>query len=137
MKMANNIFRFTILALICSCVFFLSKNYALIKDLNEKNGVLQLQENNLKKNLKKTSGISYSDVLQKLNGIEGVQILNFSRSSEGKITVNVEITGDKTKVVDAFKKISQKENFYSMDNITMEQDRYENLKARTDINFVP
>lgn len=136
MKKANNIYIGIILFLICSCMFFLSENYTLIKNLNGKNNALQLQKRELREEEKKKSEINYSDILQKLNHIEGVQILDFARDNGGKITAHVKISGDKAKIVNALKKVREKKNFYSIDNIRMEQDKYKNIKASADVNFM-
>ncbi|MHC6179437.1 hypothetical protein ACYUJ6_06215 [Clostridium sp. JNZ X4-2] len=136
MKKANNIYIGIVLFLICSSIIFLSENYILIKNLNGKNNALQWQKRQLDKEEKKKSKINYSDILQKLNDIEGIQIMDFTRDNGKKITAHVKISGDKARVVNALKKIREKKNFYSIDNIRMEQDKYKNIKASADVNFM-
>jgi hypothetical protein len=91
----------------------------------------------MERNDEKSNEISCGDVLQRLRDIDGMEILNFAGDGKGKIIVHVEIKGDKAEILSAFKKVESKKNFYSMDNIRMEQDKDKNIKAAADINFIP
>ncbi|WP_294181315.1 hypothetical protein [uncultured Clostridium sp.] len=134
-KMTNGVYGVIILILTLSCIFFLSENCLLIKNLNIKNYNFKLQETKSEKSLNNVNAINYGDVLQKLDSLDGVQILNFTRSKNGKIAVKLEISGDKEKIADTLKKIRQRDNFYNMGNIKIEQDKCSNIKAKIDVNF--
>lgn len=136
MNMVNNIYRIIIIFLVCSCTVLLIKNYNVLKNIHSENVKLQFVEKNLKNQTKDKEQVSYTDILRKLNCIEGMQVINVANNNDGKLTVQFEVIGDQAEIKSILEKVKKIKYFSNIDNIKIEQDKFQGIKTKADVNFI-
>ncbi|OAA83297.1 hypothetical protein [Clostridium ljungdahlii] len=136
MNMVNNIYRIIIIFLVCSCTVLLIKNYNVLKRIHSENVKLQFVEKNLKNQTKDKEQVSYTDILRKLNCIEGMQVINVANNNDGKLTVQFEVIGDQAEIKSMLEKVKKIKYFSNIDNIKIEQDKFQGIKTKADVNFI-
>ncbi len=136
MNMVNNIYRIIIIFLVCSCTVLLIKNYNVLKSIHSENVKLQFVEKNLKNQVRDKEQVNYTDILRELKGIEGMHVINLARNNDGKLTAQFEVIGNKAEIKSILEKIRKVKYFNSIDNIKIEQDKFQGIKTKADVNFI-
>ncbi|OBR94909.1 MULTISPECIES: hypothetical protein [Clostridium] len=135
MNMVNNIYRIIIIFLVCSCTVLLIKNYNVLKSIDSENVKLQFVEKNLKNQIKDKEQVSCTDILRKLKCIEGMQVINVASNNDGKLTIQFEVIGNQAEIKSILEKVKKIKYFSNIDNIKIEQDKFQGVKTKADVKF--